>query len=239
MRKTAYQLVEESFEKMAYSIGDSIPEETLKKLKEMSKKEKTLVEKLRGDTGNGTNFKGKLNFGRGKVPPMPAKQVSKMGGKTKAAIGAGAATATALGTAYAYNKLRDKKEKTAQDLVEESFEKMAATIRVKEPLNAVRDFEKSTRKGQVVIERLKRSAKNGVNFDGKLSLGRGKIPPMPPKDMSKINNKAKALAKARGIAGNAALALGTSFAYNKAKDNKEKTAQYIIEESFEKIAKSF
>lgn len=224
MSKEAFNLVNDTFEKVAG-------------LKEVltGKNIKQAVNDVKGGSAVLNNFKKNLKFiepsarqsSREAIGVM-GKDLNRMKGRvlkegTKT-VGTYAGTGAAAVTG-AKALVKKKEEKTAFDVVNDVFEKIAGD-------NSSLDY-------------LKSKSKNGTNFNGEIKNIKEKAPSLEDiKSMaSKINNKGKAMSGKTKVAigaglGTTALA-GGALTYNKLKNNKEeKTAFNVVNDTFEKIAEA-
>lgn len=132
MNKEAFNIVNNTFEKLAdFAMKDMLSDEAIKKMKEAAGDYKSTLKDFETKV-NGTNFNDKMKNIKEKAPDMQgikdmASNLKKKGlpTKSKVAIGAGVGTAAIAGGALAYNKLKKKKEKTAFEIVNDTFQKIA------------------------------------------------------------------------------------------------------------------
>lgn len=257
--KQAFEIVEESFNKVAdFAMGDMISDDVKAKLEAMKGGQKnTKTINKAGIKGNlrpkKTNFSGKMNYVKPNAPSLDdlgkmynnaSKGMSK---KTKLALGlGGAATLGAAG--YGASKLINKREKSACEIVEETFDKVAANVMMMTDMPdydkalgdlGVKGYKKSVVDKVVDAVKPERAPKNEY-LDGLAKNYKKNKKSLTPK---KENLKAiKGLAKGKGakigagiVAGTGALA-GLGYGISKMRNNEEKAASEIVEESFDKIA---
>lgn len=133
--KTAFEVINEAFDKIAFKMEDMLSDADLAKLNSMKNKRTINKAPMNGPLRRKkTAFNGKMSYDKAPSPSLEdiaaITKGKKMSGKTKLAIGAGALAGLG-GATYGASKLMKKKkqEKTASSIVEESFIKVAESLR--------------------------------------------------------------------------------------------------------------
>ena len=163
------------------------------------------------------------------------KQVGKVVGASTA-VGAGIGATGAL----AYNAKKKKEEKTASEIVNEVFNKIAGfDMADLLPDDVWSKMQGMANKGKDALNSVKSNTGNGTNFNGSIKNVK---PGAPSLEQIKAMGGKKGLSpktKAAIGAGIAAASLigGGALAHNAKKKKEEKTASEIVNEVYSQIAK--